>query len=129
MRGVLDTSVMVAFHSINSSSFPFNMSISSITLAELSTGPAAATAPGIAAARLAHLQWVEANFEPIPFDASMARGYGRLSAAVKAAGRQPRRRAADLMIAATAFDMGVPIFTRNADDLIGADELVEVVAV
>lgn len=37
-----------------------------------------------------------------------ARAYGRIYAAVRAAGRQPRRRAADLLIAATALAAGVP---------------------
>ncbi len=36
-------------------------------------------------------------------------------------GRQPRRRAMDLLIAATAHAQGVALYTRNADDLTGLE--------
>ena len=51
------------------------------------------------------------------------------AAAVVAAGRRPRPRATDLLIAATAHAHGARLYTRNPADLVGADELVEVVAV
>jgi predicted nucleic acid-binding protein len=48
---------------------------------------------------------------------------------VRAAGRQPRRRSSDLMIAATAASNQLPLYTANPDDFKGAESIVEVVAV
>lgn len=45
------------------------------------------------------------------------------------AGRKPRRRVADLMIAAIAVAEGLPLFTTNPDDFKGLDELLTVVPV
>jgi predicted nucleic acid-binding protein len=42
--------------------------------------------------------------------------YGQICAAVRAAGRQPRSRAADLMIAATAASNAPLLYTVNAGD-------------
>lgn len=45
-------------------------------------------------------------------------------------GRKPRgARAVDLMIAATALAHGLPLYTRNAKDLQGLDDLIEIVDV
>ena len=54
---------------------------------------------------------------------------GLVCAAVIMSGRQPRGRAADLMIAATAASNGLPLYTSNPKDFVGLDELVEIVAV
>jgi len=75
------------------------------------------------------LQRAEHEFDPIPFDAEAARIYGRVSAAVIAAGRRPRRRIADLMIAATAIAQGLPLFTTNPDDFTGLAGLLTLVPV
>lgn len=53
--------------------------------------------------------------------------YGQLAAAVVRAGRQPRARTIDLLIAAHAHSARV--YTRNARDFAGADTLVDVIAV
>jgi toxin FitB len=45
---------------------------------------------------------------------------------VRARGGQPRRRALDLAIAATANTHGVPLLTHNAADLRIIDDLVDV---
>ncbi|HWM98391.1 MAG TPA: VapC toxin family PIN domain ribonuclease, partial [Streptosporangiaceae bacterium] len=68
-------------------------------------------------------------FDPIPFDADAARAYGRVTAAVIAAGRKPRRTAVDLMIAATAIVAELPLYTTNPDDFVGLDHLVTVIPV
>jgi hypothetical protein len=44
-------------------------------------------------------------------------------------GRKPRRRAADLMFAATAIVAGLPLYTTNPDDFVGLDHLVTVIPV
>ena len=61
----------------------------------------------------------EHEFDPIPFDADAAGAYGRVTAAVIAAGRKPHRRAVDLMIAATAIAAELPLYTTNPDDFAG----------
>lgn len=79
------------------------------------------------ARRLTRLALVEKLFEPLPVDVAVARSYGHLAAAVAAVGRQPRVRAFDLLIAATAHAHGARLYTRNFEDLRGLHELVEVV--
>jgi hypothetical protein len=72
---------------------------------------------------------VESTFEPLPYDHHAARFYGQICAAVRASGRQPRRRAADLMIAATAASNALPVYTANPDDFAGSEGFVELVPV
>jgi hypothetical protein len=97
-------------------------------LAELAAGPHATADSAERARRQDRLQRVEATFEPIPVDAAVARGYGRVYAAVATAGRKARRRRAfDLLIAATALAADLPLYTRNPNDFGGLDSLVEVV--
>jgi predicted nucleic acid-binding protein len=67
--------------------------------------------------------------DPIPFEAEAARAFGRVCAAVIAAGRQPRRRIADLMIASVALAEDLPLYTTNPDDFKGLEELITVRAV
>ncbi|WFE26647.1 hypothetical protein O7623_25670 [Solwaraspora sp. WMMD791] len=57
---------------------------------------------------------------------SAARAYGMICAAVLGAGRKPRRRLADLMIASVAVANGLPLYTTNPDDFIGLTNLVDV---
>jgi predicted nucleic acid-binding protein len=67
---------------------------------------------------------------PLPFDAEAARAYGRVYAAVTAAGRKAHgRRAVDLLIAATAVAARLPLYTRNAPDFEGLAAILDVVAV
>ena len=102
--------------------------ISAITLAELSVGPLVAATDAERAARLAHLQQAEADFEPLPFDADAARAFGQVAASLRRAGRKTSARAYDAMIAAIAIANDLPLYTCNPDDFIGIEGL-EVVAV
>ena len=79
--------------------------------------------------RQARLQLVESLIEPIPFGVEAARAYGLIASAVLAAGRLPRSRAADLMIAATALAEDLPLLTRNAGDLKGLEGLIDILSV
>lgn len=124
---VVDTSIIAAIRLYEPSELPDTMLITSVTLGELSCGPHATDDPVKRAGRVAVLQHVEATFDPLPYDQGSARLYGQICAAVRASGRQPRKRASDLMIAATAASNNLPLYTANPDDFKGAEGLVEVV--
>lgn len=137
-QGLLDTNIMILRRWVDPAELPDEMAISAITLAELSAGPHQVRPNheqdiyderAERARRLDVLQRAEHEFDPIPFDAEAARLYGRVTAAVLAAGRRPRRRTADLMIAATAIAQGLPLFTTNPDDFTGLAELLTLVPV
>jgi predicted nucleic acid-binding protein len=106
------------------------VAISAITLAELAAGPHATSDSAERAKRQDRLQRVESTFEPLPVDASVARAYGRIYAAIVASGQKARgRRAAHLLIAATALAAGLPLYTRNPDDFIGLSDVLEIVSI
>jgi predicted nucleic acid-binding protein len=126
---VVDTSIIAAVGLYDPAELPDRMLITAITLGELSYAPHATDDPVKRAGRVAVLQHAEATFEPLPYDQGAARVYGQICAAVRAAGRQPRSRVADLMIAATAGSNALALYTANPDDFKGTEGLVEVVAV
>src|SRR5580704_942466 len=137
-QGMLDTNIMILRRWIDPSQLPDEMAISAITLTELSAGPNEVRRNGEQdmydehaerARRLEILQRAESEFDPIPFGAEAARIYGRVAAAVMTAGRKPRRRIADLLIAATAIAEGLPLFTTNPGDFTGLETLLPVIAV
>ena len=137
-QGMLDTNILILRRWINPAELPDEMALGAITLAELSAGPHevrrndeqdAYDEHAERARRLEVLQRAESEFDPVPFDAEAARIFGRVTAAVVAAGRKPRGRAVDLMIAATAIAEGLPLFTTNPGDFTGLDTLVHIVPV
>ncbi|HEX3196382.1 MAG TPA: type II toxin-antitoxin system VapC family toxin [Propionibacteriaceae bacterium] len=128
-RALLDTSVIVDLDRLNASQLPAEVAISAITLAELSAGPSATTNVSERARRQDRLQRTEATFDPLPFDIEAARAYGRVYAAVVEQGRPPRRRFADLLIAATALAEDLPVVTRNSKDFEGLQALITVVEI
>ena len=129
-RGLIDTSVVIDLELIEPSDLPLELAVSAITMAELAAGPHATADPAERARRQDRLQRAEATFEPLPVDADVARAYGRVYAAVGAAGRKARgRRAVDLLIAATAVAANLPLYTRNPDDFAGLSDLLDIVAV
>lgn len=91
-------------------------------------GPLVATDERERAARQAHLQQAEADFEPIAFDAAAARAFGRVAAALRQAGRKPAARPHDAVIAAIAITADLPLYTCNPQDFEGIPGL-EVVPV
>lgn len=113
MRGVLDTSVIIA---AEVSRLPEEAAISAATLAELHFGVHVAKDEKIRALRLRRLTEIESRFDALPIDEPVARAYGELAAITVRAGRKPRTRVADLYIAATALVHGVPLYTKNLDD-------------
>jgi predicted nucleic acid-binding protein len=130
VRGIIDTSVVIDLERIDPEELPTELAVSAVTLAELAAGPHATADPAERARRQDRLQRTEATFDPLPFDVAAARAYGRIYAAAMASGRKARgRRALDLLIAATALAQDLPLYTRNPDDLVSLDEMLQVVAV
>lgn len=126
VRAVLDTSVVLA---ANVGPLEGELAISAITLAEMHFGVLVAKASGVRAERLRRLLVLQRTFDALPLDAAVAASYGQIAAAVVDAGRQPRARSMDLLIAATAHAHAARLYTRNIDDFFGLDDLVEVVSV
>ncbi|MEI2779641.1 MAG: type II toxin-antitoxin system VapC family toxin [Tetrasphaera sp.] len=128
--GLLDTSAVIDWHDpAIVAALPDQIAISAVTAAELAAGPHLATTPAEAAVRQARLQEVESKLEPVPFDATTARSFGLVVAAVVSEGRCPRGRMADLLIAATAQANGLDLYTRNAEDFRGLGDLIRVVPI
>jgi len=128
-RGVLDTStVMMLSRLTDDKLLPVEPLITAVTLAELSVGPLVASTDTERAARQAHLQQAEADFDPLPFDAQAARAFGRVAASLRRTGRKTNARAYDAMIAAIALANTLPVYTCNPADFAGIDGL-EVVPV
>lgn len=125
-RALLDTSVLIAG---DVAPIPGVLAISAISLAELQFGVLVAKTAAVRAERLRRLSILQKHFDALPVDDAVAISYGRLAAAVVDAGRQPRRRAMDLLIAATAHAHGARLYTSNVADFAGLEKLVDITAV
>jgi predicted nucleic acid-binding protein len=97
--------------------------ITAVTLAELAVGPLVARAGDERALRQAHLQWAEADFVALPFDAEAARAFGSVATSLRADGRKVAARGYDAMIAAIAISNDLPVYTCNPGDFEGIDRL------
>lgn len=126
MKALLDTSVLIA---TDVPTLDGDLAVSAASIAELNFGVMVTTDDTTRAERLRRLTMLQRSFEALPVDDRVAASYGHLAAAVVHAGRQPRSRVFDLLIAATAHAHDARLYTRNAADLIGLDDLVEIVAV
>ena len=126
VRAVLDTSVVIA---TDIAPLEGELAISAITLAELHFGVLVAKQRKVRAERLRRLLVLQRTFDALPVDEAVAASYGQVAAAVVDAGRQPRARSVDLLIAATAHAHSARLYTRNAGDFDGLDDLVDVVTV
>jgi predicted nucleic acid-binding protein len=122
VRALLDTSVLIGADSPGD----LDGAISAASLAEMHFGVLVAASDDERARRAQRLGIIEATFDPLPVDAVVAREWGRLAAAVVARGGKPRRRAVDLVIAATANVHQVPLLTRNMKDFASISDLVDV---
>lgn len=126
MRAVLDTSVLIAN---DVPALEGELAISAAALAELHFGVLVTSDPSVRAERLRRLSEFQRRFSALPVDDAVAASYGQLAAAVAATGRRPRSRVMDLLIAATAHAHDARLYTRNAGDLAGLEDLVEIVTV
>ena len=99
--GILDTGTLILLGRLTDlDDLRDEAFITAVTLAELSVGPLVAKTDRDRAARQAHLQAAEADFDPLPFDAAAARAFGGVAASLRSAGRKPTARAFDAEIAA-----------------------------
>lgn len=126
MRALLDTGVVIA---TDVPPLEGELAVSAVTVAELHFGVLVARDAHVRAERLRRLTLLQRLFDALPVDDAVAASYGRIAAAVVAAGRRPRARTMDLLIAATAHAHSARLYTRNGDDFVGLDGLVEVVRV
>ncbi|MGH2850339.1 MAG: PIN domain-containing protein [Solirubrobacteraceae bacterium] len=121
-RVLLDTSVLIG----SAPPIGVEAAISVASLAELHFGVLVAQRADERARRAQRLGVIEATFDALPVDAAVAREWGRLAAAVTERGGQPRRRAVDLVIAATANVHDVPLLTADTADLAIIDDLIDI---
>jgi predicted nucleic acid-binding protein len=121
VRALLDTSVLIGTQSPGD----LEGAISAASLAELHFGVLVAAEEDERARRSQRLGVTEATFDPLPVDAAVAREWGSLAAAVVSRGGKPRRRALDLVIAATANVHKVPLMTLNPKDFALIADLVD----
>jgi len=127
-RVLLDTSVVIDYPAGAVAAHAATAAVSTITLAELSYGLHTRD-PVLNAAREQRYHWITNTFDPIPFDASAARIYGALCANVRAIGRDPKPRRFDLLIAAVAVALGIPLITRNGAEFSGIHGTLAIIAV
>ena len=123
MRLLLDTSVLI------DGQIPPEplVAISAISVAELHFGLLIASDDETRAVRASRLGSIEARFpDALPVDDRVAREWGRLKAAVSRRGGRPRKRLADLAIAATANVHGAALLTHNPKDFKIVADLVDV---
>ena len=125
MRAVLDTSVVIA---TDVPPLEGELAVSAVTLAELHFGVLVAKDQNVRAERLRRLLLLQRAFDAVPVDDAVAASYGQLAAAIVEAGRLPRARSMDLLIAATAHAHSARLYTRNAADFVGLEGMVEVIA-
>jgi toxin FitB len=127
--GVLDTCAYIDLDVLDPDQLPVIPEITAITMAELHQGVALAKNPAVRAARTEKLGAAIVDFAPLPFDADAATRFGSLVGLTLAANRDPKPRRMDLMIAAIASAHGLPLYTRNADDFKGLQDMLIVVAI
>lgn len=127
--GAFDTSVIIDLDHLSTTGLPHVATVPTVVLAELGAGIHAAQDPIERAVRVDRLQRVSLLFESLPFDESASQQYAILVAHVIAAGRNPRPRRFDLLIAATAAANKLPLYTRNPKDFIDLEQAVTIIAV
>jgi len=126
-RALLDTSVLIGNQEVPDE---FETMISVVSVAELHFGFLLIADEEKRAARLSRLGKLEARFPyPLPIDDRVARIWGKLKAVVSQRGANPRKRTADLGIAATAIVHEAVLITANPKDLKLVKDLVEIRAV
>ena len=125
---LLDTSIVSDYPAAAVAAHAETAAVSTITLAELAYGLHTED-PLRNAAREQRYHWISHALEPIQFGVGAARIYGALCAHVRARGRDSKPRRFDMLIAAVAVDLGIPLITRNENDFRGIHRALAVIAV
>jgi predicted nucleic acid-binding protein len=99
-----------------------------ISLAELHFGIRSSTSEEIRRQRVRRLAVWRELMDWILFDEPAAESYGELAAKVRSL-RPQHARSKDIMIAAQAHSLGIPLMTRNAKDFELVSDVVEIVEV
>jgi hypothetical protein len=128
-KTLLDTSVIIDPPEQGMARFADEVSVSAITVAELHYGVGASADPVQQLRRRQRLQLVLDTYDVLPFDADVAEFDGLLANVVRQAGRNPRPRRMDLLIAATAVRHGFSLATRNGADLRHLERVLAVIDV
>jgi predicted nucleic acid-binding protein len=123
VKAILDTSVLIENPDVPGVS---QAAISTVSLAELYFGALTTADPNERGRRIAQLGFIESHFQAIPLDEEVGRALGQLQAAVLDRGANPRKRTADLAIAATALVQDAVLLTRNYKDFKLVNDLVDV---
>jgi len=126
---LIDTCVFIDLARFDVLQLPDLVEISAVTVAELGQGVELAGSAVTRAARSEKLAAALRDFEPLPFDTDAVVRFQTMVALVVAAGRHPRQRRIDLMIAAIASVNGLPLYTSNPDDFVGLETALSVVAI
>jgi hypothetical protein len=124
LKATLDTSLPIA---TDVEPLEGELAISAASLALLHFGVLVTVEPAMRAERLRRPPLLQRTFDALPLDDDVATSYGQLAAAVVAGGRQPNARVMDILIAATAHTHAARLYTQNASDLAGLDNLVKIV--
>lgn len=128
MKAFLDTCILVAGR-FSPPAEVTEIAITSISYAELRFGIVAAgfqTAQRVE--RSIRLEDIARRFgEGMPFDDRAAVSYAHITELVLAAGRNPRGRVPDLMIAAIAHANSAALITANVKDFVGLERIIRVI--
>lgn len=126
---LLDTSVVIAPPRAGLASIADFVAVSAISVAELEYGIGATDDLVERQRRRRRLTVIVEEIEVIPFDEAVAESYGLLANLVRAAGRDPRPRRLDLLIAATAERHRLSLATRNAEDFRHLERVLDLIEV
>ncbi|WP_240505193.1 type II toxin-antitoxin system VapC family toxin [Nocardia mangyaensis] len=127
--GLLDTGVLIDLARVDDDHLPVRSRISTVTLAELGIGIALSATPTELALRSERMSEVEHAFDALPLCSAAARRFTSMAKLVVAAGRNPKPRKFDLMIAAIASVNDLPLYTSNVADFTGLEPVLTVVPV
>lgn len=114
-EALLDTSVLIGLEAgrVDDAEVPDGAAISVITLSELHLGVLAADDPDERRHRLTTLLAAERLFEPIPIDDAVARRFAQVVDSLRR--RHRRAPVLDALIAATALEHGLTLYTQDSD--------------
>ncbi|GAA5145629.1 hypothetical protein GCM10023321_03820 [Pseudonocardia eucalypti] len=127
-NALVDTSVWIKPPAGGLSTHAAQVAISIVSVAELHYG----TTMGSHLqnmARRSRLRTILDSYEVLPLDEPTTELYGAFAAMVHEAGRNPRPRRFDLLIAATAARHRLTLLTRDKDGFVGLEAALRVVQI